>query len=406
MRSNEDVIARTLTFVLAGGEGRRLSPLTRYRPKPLVPFGGCYRIVDFTLSNCLNSGLQRVYVLTQHESESVGAYLRKGWSRVRLDRREFVFPSPPANGERYAGTADAVLQNLILMEQHHCEFALILSADHVYGMDYRGLLNFHAASLAEATIATVDHPWESSTETGVLDVDDHNCVVGFREKPQHPGATSKREGMVSASMGVYVFNRDVLLDALTSGGRTIDFASDLIPGLIGSCDVRAYRHEDRIKKQMPLYWRDVGTPEAYYASSMDLLASDSPIDPYDSGWPIRSAYRTPLDGQSALSEVRRDPEINSIIPNGVSIGRASVYRSVLFPGVVLEAGADVRHSVLMPGVVIRRGAVVRRAIIDANVVVDADDDIGYSPERDRQRFHALANGVVVVSPDDVSPFFN
>jgi glucose-1-phosphate adenylyltransferase len=192
---------------------------------------------------------------------------------------------------------------------------------------------------------------------------------------------------------------------MARGGRIIDFAKDLIPSLIGSSDVRAYRHEDRVKK-MPLYWRDVGTPEAYYASSMDLLASAPAIDPYGSGWPVRSAYGAQFDGQSALSEVGRHPDINSIIPNGVKIRGASVSRSVLFPGVVLESGADVRESVLMPGVVIGRGAAVRRAIIDANVVIDAGDDIGHNLKRDRQRFHVLANGVVVVSVDHISPFFN
>lgn len=405
MRSHEDVTARTFSFILAGGEGRRLGPLTKYRPKPLVPFGGCHRIVDFTLSNCLNSGLQRVYVLTQHESESVSAYLRKGWSRLGHDDREFAFTSPPASGRRYAGTADAVLQNLRLVEQQPREFVLILSADHIYRMDYRDLLNFHVASRAEATIATVDCPRELSTETGVVDVDDRNRVVGFEEKPQRPKASSKDERMISANMGVYVFNREVLLAAMTSGTRVVDFANDIIPTLIGSCDVRAYGYQDPIKKT-PLYWRDVGTPEAYYASSMDLLGADPPIDPYSRAWPIHSADRDHLDGQRALSEVGRRREINSIIPNGVNIDSASVYRSVLFPGVVLEPGADVRHSVLMPGVVIGRGAVVRRAIIDANVVIDAGEDIGYSPERDRQRFHTLTNGVVVVSPDHLSPFFS
>lgn len=402
---SSDFAARTLTFILAGGEGRRLNPLTKYRPKPLVPFGGCYRIVDFTLSNCVNSGLKCVYVLTQHESESVGAYLRKGWSQIGPGGREFVLPRPPAGGKRYAGTADAVLQNLLLLEQHECELVLVLSADHVYRMDYRDLLSFHIANRAEMTIATVDHPQEFSTEVGVLEVDDSSRVVGFEEKPRHPRPGPKNKGMISANMGVYVFNRKLLHAAIEEGGRIIDFAHDLIPSLIRSYDVRAYRHEDRIK-ETPLYWRDLGTPEAYYASNMDLLAYDTPIDPYDSGWPIRSAYLAPLDGQSALSEVGRHPEINSIIPNGVNIGSASVYRSVLFPGVVLESGADVRHSVLMPGAVIGRGAVVRRAIVDANVVIEAGDDIGCSPERDRQRFHALESGVVVVSPDHISPFFS
>ena len=404
MRPNDDIAAKTLTFVLAGGEGRRLSPLTKYRPKPLVPFGGCYRIVDFTLSNCLNSGLKRVYVLTQHESESVGAYLRKGWSGIGPSHREFVLPNPPAGGKPYEGTADAVLQNLLLLERHAFEFVLILSADHIYRMDYRDLLSFHVARRAEATIATsIIHG--SSQEVGVLDVDDSNRVVGFEEKPSHPKPNSKNEGMISANMGVYVFNREVLFAAMTDGRRIIDFANDLIPELIGSYDVYAYRHEDRIKKT-PRYWRDLGTPEAYYASSMDLLAADPPIDPYDCGWPIRSAYRVQLDGQNTLSEAGRFHKINSIVPSGVNIDSASVYRSVLFPGVVLESGVDVRHSVLMPGAVIGRGAVVRRAIIDANVVIDAGDDIGYSPDRDRQRFHVLANGVVVVSPDHLSPFFN
>jgi len=405
MRSNDDVAARTLTFVLAGGAGRRLSPLTKYRPKPLVPFGGCYRIIDFTLSNCLNSGLERVYVLTQHESESIGAYLQRGWNGIGPCHREFVLPSPPASGKRYAGTADAVLQNLLLLEQHESEVVLVLSADHVYRMDYRDLLSFHIANRAEATIAMVDRPQEFSTETGVLQVDDSNRVVGFEEKPRHPKLNPKNKEMISANMGVYVFNRNVLLAAISDGGRIIDFAHDLIPSLIGSCNVLAYGHEDQIKKR-PRYWRDIGTPDAYYASSMDLLASEPPIDPYDRHWPIRSAYRAQLDGQSALSEVGRQPQINSIIPNGVNIGSASVYRSVLFPGVVLESGADVRHSVLLPGAVIGRGAAVRHAIVDANVVIDPGDDIGYSPERDRQRFHASENGVVVVSPDHMSLFFS
>jgi glucose-1-phosphate adenylyltransferase len=271
-------------------------------------------------------------------------------------------------------------------------------------MDYRDLLRFHVTSRAKATIATVNHPRELSSEVGLLNVDDSNRVVGFEEKSHHPEPNPKNAEKISANMGIYVFNREALLAALTSGGRIIDLGNDLIPRLIGWCDVRAYRHEDPIKN-MPLYWRDVGTPEAYYASSMDLLAADPPIDPYNSDWPIRSAYRAQLDGQSALSHVGRNPEINSIIPNGTDIAGASVCRSVLFPGVVLESGADVRDSVLMPGVVIGRGSAVRRAIIDAHVVIHPGDDIGYNPERDGQRFHVLANGVVVVTTDHISPLF-
>ena len=403
MRLTNGVAARTATFILAGGEGRRLSPLTKYRPKPLVPFGGCYRIVDFTLSNCLNSALKRVHVLTQHASESIGTYLRKGWGRAGGSNGEFVLHTPAISGKRYAGTADAVLQNFHLMEQYQCEFALVLSADHIYTMDYRDLLNFHVASGAEVTIATVDRPKECSTDVGVLEVENGDRVIGFEEKPRHPRTGPKSNGMISASMGIYVFNRDVLWAALTGGRRIIDFANDLIPELIGSREVRAYRHEDWTGKT-PLYWRDVGTPEAYYASSMDLLAYDPSIDPQNADWPVRSGDRAQPGTRSGFSAVGSGLEVNSIIPDGANIGPTSVYHSVLFPSVVLKPGAIVRHSVLMPGVVIGRGASVRRAIIDANVVIDAGDDIGYDAVRDRRRFHVLSNGIVVVSPDHVLPF--
>jgi glucose-1-phosphate adenylyltransferase len=401
MQTTKNLVAGSSTFILAGGEGRRLSPLTKYRAKPLVPFGGCYRIVDFTLSNCLNSGLKRVCMLTQHESESVSTYLRKGWGRV--GEGEFVFTGPPAGGKRYAGTADAVLQNLAHLDQAEGDCVLILSADHIYKMDYRDLLRFHVSSGADATIATVDHPRELSAEVGVLDVDDSDRVVGFEEKPHHPRLRAANARTISASMGVYVFNRQVLRAAMTRSDGITDLAKDLIPGLIRSYDVRAYRHVDK-KTKSPLYWRDVGTPEAYYAANMDLIAPNPWMDPYDSDWPIRSGDRPWFSGQDALCEVGRGTGIHSIIARGMRARGASVYQSVLFPFVVLESKVDVRQSILMPGVVIERGARVRRAIIDANVVIEAGDDIGYDTERDRSRFRTLANGVVVVSTDHSSGF--
>jgi glucose-1-phosphate adenylyltransferase len=390
MQTTRDLVAKSFTFVLAGGEGRRLAPLTKYRPKPLVPFGGSHRIVDFTLSNCLNSGLQRVCMLTQYESEAFDAYLRRSW--FRFGRGEFVFTRPPAQGRRYAGTADAVLQNLTQLDPLQCDFVLILSADQVYKMDYRDLLRFHVSSRADATISTVDHPRELSREVGVLDIVKGDRVVGFEEKPSHPKINAADEHMISANMGVYVFNREVLVAAMTRNDGITDFAKDLIPGLIRSCDVRAYRHEDK-KTKAPLYWRDVGTPEAYYEASMDLIASDPSIDPNDTNWPIRSGDRPWFIGQSTLSRAERGPGIG-----------AWVHRSVLSPYVVLESKADVRHSILMPGVVIKSGARVRRAIIEANVVIEAGDDIGYDEDRDRRRFRTLENGVVVVSADHSSRF--
>jgi glucose-1-phosphate adenylyltransferase len=396
MRWNDEVAANTLAYVLAGGAGRRLDPLTRYRPKPLVPFGGCFRILDFALSNCLNSALDRAYVLTQHQSEAMAAYLKKGWSRVGAGQNEFAIATPATNGRRYAGTADAVFQNLNLLQKHDRLFALVISADHVYKMDYRKLLSFHAASGADVTIATVDYPADRSSEMGILEIDKDHRVIAFEEKPRNRQRT-KPSANLSVNMGVYVFNYETLAAIESTGARPLDIAGDLIPYLLRSHKVNAYRYEDSVNGEA-LYWRDVGTLEAYYDASMDLLLSDRPIDPYGEDWPIRSAGGARL-GRIALSDAGADIEVNSVIPHGADIADANVYRSVLSPGVVLEAGVDVRHSVLLPGAVIRRGAVVRRAIIDAHVIVEACDHIGYWTERDQTRFHVLPNGIVVVSPD-------
>ncbi|HSU88015.1 MAG TPA: sugar phosphate nucleotidyltransferase [Terriglobia bacterium] len=396
MRWNDEVAARTLAYVLAGGAGRRLDPLTRYRPKPLVPFGGCFRILDFALSNCLNSELDRAYVLTQHQCEAMAAYLKKAWSRVGASHQEFAIATPAIGGKRYAGTADAILQNLHLLQKHDRLFALVISADHVYKMDYRKLLSFHAASGADVTIATVDYPEDRSSEMGILEIDEDHRVVAFEEKPRHR-QRMKQSATVLVNMGVYVFNYETLAAVESTGGRPLDIAAHLIPYLLRSRKVNAYRYEDRVKGKA-LYWRDVGTLGAYYDASMDLLLSDRQIDPYSEDWPIRSAGGARL-GRGAISDAGSKIEVNSVIPHGADIADANVYHSVLSPGVVLESGVDVRHSVLLPGTVIKRGAVVRRAIIDAHVIVEAGDQIGYGTERDQSRFHVLPNGIVVVSPD-------
>jgi len=399
MTSTDQVAAKTLAFVLAGGAGRRLNPLTRYRPKPLVPFGGCFRILDFTLSNCLNSGLDRAYVLTQHESDAIAAYLQTGWGRLAGSHNEFAVPVPAISRNRYAGTADAVLQNVLLLQEHGCLLALVVSADHVYKMDYRNLLAFHVATGAEVTIATVDYPKEYASEMGVLEIDNERRVVAFQEKPRPGFAHSKNGKTVPVNMGVYVFNYETLLAvAETNNGRVVDIGADLIPRLLSSHKANAYRHEDG-ESRKPLYWRDVGTLQAYYDASMDLLVSDRSIDPYDNRWPIRSAGGVRLLGRSAFSNVPPGIGLNSVIPQNADITGACVYRSVLSPGVRLESGVDVQHSVLLPGAVIRRGAAVRRSIIDANVVIEAGDRIGYDEEEDQKRFQVLPSGIVVVSLD-------
>jgi glucose-1-phosphate adenylyltransferase len=404
MRLSDRLTDNTRAFVLAGGAGRRLSPLTKYRPKPLVPFGGCFRIIDFTLSNCFNSGLGGAYVLVQHEHESMTAYLRKGWSRLGTSR-EFAVPSPASSGKRYVGTADALIQNLPLVQERGSVFLLVVSADHVYKMDYRNILGFHVASGADVTIGAVPYRKEFSSETGVLEVDKDHRVVAFDEKPGSGNENSSVDKTVLVDMGVYVFNIDMLLSAVeTSGTPLVDIVDDLIPHMMRLHKVKAYRHENLFNTH-PLYWRDVGTLDAYYHANMDLLASNSPIDPFDKNWPIRSAFGMRFGGRSVLSEVGNEAGVDSIIPRAAYIEGASVFRSVLSSSVVLESGADVRHSVLLPGAVIRRGAAVRNAIIDAHVVIEAGDCIGYNKDRDHARFHVSPKGTVVVSPDHVAPFF-
>ena len=403
MRLNHPMADNTVAFVLAGGAGRRLNPLTKYRPKPLVPFGGCFRILDFTLSNCLNSGFNRAYVLTQHQSDAIAEYLQKGWSRFGAGFDEFAISVPAMSRTRYAGTADAVLQNVRLMQEHQCRFALVVSADHVYKMDYRNLLSFHASSGAEVTIATVEHPREGASEMGVLEIDDER-VVGFKEKPGNGFVHSKNGKTVPVNMGVYVFNYETLLGtAQTNNGEVIDIGADLIPRLLHSHKVNAYRHQDD-ESRKPLYWRDVGTLQAYYDASMDLLVPRQPIDPYENSWPIRSGSGIRQVGRNGFSQLLPEIGMNSIVPHTADVADAYVYRSVLSAGVVLESGVDVQHSVILPKAVIGRGTAIRRAIIDANVVIEADDRIGYDPDEDGRRFHVLPNGIVVVSPDYLAPF--
>jgi glucose-1-phosphate adenylyltransferase len=402
MRLKDQMAENTVAFVLAGGAGRRLNPLTKYRPKPLVPFGGCFRILDFTLSNCLNSGFNRAYVLTQHQSDAIAAYLEKGWSRFETSCDEFAIPVRAMSRTRYAGTADAIFQNVRLLHEHQCRFALVVSADHVYKMDYRNLLSFHASTGAEVTIATVEHPKECASEMGVLQIDNER-VVGFQEKPPNGYAYSKNGKTVTVNMGVYVFNYETLLGtAQTNNGEVIDIGADLIPRLLHSHKVNAYRHQDG-ESRKPLYWRDVGTLQAYYDASMDLLVSRQPIDPYENSWPIRSENGVRQVGRNGFSQLHPEIGMNSIVPDTADVADACVYRSVLSAGVVLESGVDVEHSVILPGAVIRRGTAIRRAIIDANVVIEADDRIGYDSEEDQRRFHVLPNGIVVVSPDYLVP---
>jgi glucose-1-phosphate adenylyltransferase len=395
MRSTGGILSKALTFILAGGEGRRLNPLTRNRPKPLIPFGGSFRIVDFTLSNCLHSGLQRTYVLTQHENETIHCYLRRWSPGERLS--DFIVANPPASGKRYRGTADAIFQNLPPMQSGDYEFVLILSAGHVYTMDYRELVRFHVARAAEVTIAGVHCPLTPPADTQLLAVDEEERVIGIERRRQPTEIRPTYSPTMLANMNVYVVNRETILKAAYTGShRPLDFDHDVIPNLIGTQRVYAYRHADRLKR--PLYWRDLCTLDGYYGSNMDLLARAPLFDPYDPQWPVRSAESPATAAETNPVDRVRASTSNSIVAQGTDATCASVQHSIVCSGVVLENGVVVRDSILMPGVTIGHGSSVRGAIIDSNVRIAAGDRIGFEEEHDRSRFPVTSGGVVIVSP--------
>lgn len=396
---SSDILSRTLTFVLAGGEGRRLTPLTMERPKPLIPFGGVYRILDFTLSNCLNSGLRRLYVLTQYRPESLHDYLRLGWNGLTGRPCEFAVPRPAASGKYYRGTADAVLQNLHLLEPDRSSIVLVLSADHIYKMDYRPLLRFHVERGAEATIGTVRYPVAKASEFGQVQTDFRGRVVGFEEK--RPGTPSD-SGDTRVNMGIYVFNAETLQDVAKEFAcrPSLDFGQDVIPWLIQARHVDAYHFED--ETGLPGYWRDVGTIQAYFDTSMEFVRPNPPFDPFDAkdSWPIRVGNRFQSWRGNLLPGKGTDPA-RSIIPHGAVIEEAEIHGSIVSHGVCCQPAAYVRDSILMPGAYVGRGASLHRTIVDEYARVADGDQIGYDLEKDRKRFNVTSDGIVVVGLADI-----
>lgn len=399
------MLDQTLAVVLAGGTGTRLKPLTAERAKPAVPFGGKYRIIDFVLANCLHSGLRRVLVLTQYKSHSLQKHLRDGWSIFNPELGEYITPVPPQmrTGERwYQGTADAIYQNLYLLERSEAEAALILSADHIYRMDYEAMLLRHKASGAAVTVAAMEVPLSEASTFGVMAVDGEDRIVGFEEKPAQPRAIPGDPAHALVSMGIYVFSMDLLLNELRADHErddsSHDFGKDILPRLIGTQRVMAYRFGGDAGRVTPdRYWRDVGTVDAYYQANMDLLKPVPPLDLYQADWPIRSyQMQTPpartVPGVSGTEGIF----INSIVAGGVVIAGGSVQHSILFPQVFVDDGAFVEDTILFQGVQVGAGARLRRCIIDKNVVVPPREQIGYDSKRDRERFTVSEQGIVVV----------
>jgi glucose-1-phosphate adenylyltransferase len=396
----------TLTILLAGGRGARLGPLTAERAKPAVPFGGKYRVVDFTLSNCLHSGLRRILVLTQYKSHSLHKHLRDGWSIFNAECGDFITVVPPQmrTGESwYAGTADALFQNLFLLERSPADKVLVLAADHVYRMDYAALVQAHGERGAEMTVACMRVPLgEARRAFGVMAVGADGRIAEFQEKPEEPRPVPGEPGAALASMGIYVFAMDTLCEALREdharAGSSHDFGKDVIPRLVGTH--RAYSYEfggARGRVTPDRYWRDVGTLDAYYEANMDLLKPVPPLDLYQRDWPIRTYHGQNPPARTAPGPDGRDGLLaNAILGSGTVVAGGAVRRSILAAGVRVHPGASVEDSLLFDNVTVGAGAALRRCIVDKDVDIPPGETIGVDPARDAARFARSEKGVVVV----------
>jgi len=397
------VLDDVVVMVLAGGVGERLFPLTKERAKPAVYFGGPYRIIDFTLSNCLNSGLRKIFIALQYKSLSLTRHLRFGWSVVADELGEFVevlHPQKRVGEHWYQGTADAVYQNLYSIQREEPRHLIVLSGDHVYKMDYARMLRFHLDHGAAATLAVIEVPTEEAYRFGVIQVDGDERLTGFLEKPKDLPAGQQ----TLASMGIYIFNMDVLVPALEEDARAAtshDFGKDIIPSLISKVPVYAYRFTDENKKASK-YWRDIGTLDAYYEANMDLCHVNPEFNLYDPEWPVRThQVQAPPAKFVFADEGRRSGlALDSLISAGCIISGSSIRGSVLCPNVRVHSFCSVEESILMPGVRVGRHARLRRTIVDRDVFIPRGAMIGVNEEEDRRRHTVTERGIVIVTKED------
>jgi glucose-1-phosphate adenylyltransferase len=395
----------TLCIILAGGVGKRLYPLTADRSKPSVPFGGKYRIIDFTLSNCLHSGVRRVLVLTQYKSHSLQKHLRDGWSVFNPEIGEYITPVPPqmrTGDSWYSGTADAIYQNRYLIERSGARRILILSGDHIYRMDYAAMLNQHHKTRADLSVACMVVPLELASGFGVMEVDEQDHIREFVEKPGSPKPLPDDPQHALASMGIYVFEAELLCEQLVADhndpSSSHDFGKDLLPKLIKTHHVFGYRFGGVLGRvSRDNYWRDVGTIDAYYEANMDLLKPIPPLDLYQDTWSIRTYQAQHPPARVVPNSDGGHGELhNSILGSGSVVVGATLRNSILSPRVHIESGAVVESSILLDGVHVGAGATVRRCIIDKQVNVPANTQIGVDLAKDATWFTVSSNGIVVV----------
>jgi glucose-1-phosphate adenylyltransferase len=402
--------ARAVALVLAGGRGARLHRLTDTRAKPAVHFGGRYRIVDFALSNCINSGIRRIYVLTQYKSHSLLRHIQRGWDFLRSDLGEFVdlLPAQQRVDEAmwYRGTADAVWQNLDILRAEGPEYIVILAGDHVYKMDYSVMLEEHVARGADLTVGCVEVPRMQATAFGVMDVDAEGRITGFLEKPADPPGIPGQEHLALASMGIYVCSAEFLYDVLSrdavNPSSTHDFGRDFIPTLVGRANVWSHWFSNSCVRRAGVvpYWRDVGTLEGYWEANLDLTRVTPDLDLYDPHWRIFSA-RDQLPPAKFVfdDDERRGAAIDSVVADGSIISGAMVRRSLISTEVRVNSYTTITESVLLPEVEVGRHARLSRVIVDRGVSIPERTVIGEDPEQDAQRFHRTESGIVLVTRD-------
>ncbi len=397
----------TLGILLAGGAGERLYPLTRDRAKPAVTFGGIYRIIDVTLSNCINSNLRRVYILTQYKALSLNRHIREGWNIMGSELGEFIEILPPmqrVSANWYMGTADAVYQNIYSIGAEQPKYVLIMAGDHIYKMNYELMMKQHVDSGADVTLSTILIDPSETRHFGVVEIDREGRVVGFQEKPQVTDLRSPyNPRMVSGSMGVYLFNTDVLIPVLLKDAEdphsSHDFGKDILPKMVNDYRVQSYNFIDENKKEA-LYWRDVGTLDAYYEANMDLVSVSPVFNLYDGHWPIRTYQRQYPPAKFVFAESgRTGVAFDSVVSSGCVISGGIVRNSVLSPDVRINSYSEVDSCILFSHVNIGRHCRIRRAIIDRDVHIPEGSVIGYDTETDRQRYFVTDSGITVVTRD-------
>ncbi len=397
---------------MAGGKGERLYPLTRDRTKPAVPFGGIYRIIDVTLSNCINSGIRKIHVLIQYKCNSLIRHLRLGWNLFDAELGEYIDIVPAQMRVReswYMGTADSIYQNLYFVDAEKPEYVLILAGDHIYKMDYGEMLDYHIAKKADCTVAVVEIGKKDASHFGIIEVDRDSRILGFEEKPKVPKTIPGDPKHVYASMGIYVFNTGVLKEELNADAQNEeskhDFGKNILPAMVAKkAKVYAYNFKDENKKEAQ-YWRDIGTLEAYYEANMDLVQVTPIFNLYDKDWPIRTHMEKCPPAKFIFAGGEDGKRIgvayDSMVSGGCIISGGKIERSVLSPNVRVNSYSHIEDSIIMEGVDIGRNAKIKRAIIDKDVTIPQGMEIGYDPEEDKKRFTVSESGLVVVAKGTV-----